>query len=96
MVAEPVETISNSMGADEADYDARTDALLLLEKQHLAEEWEMCQNDHSIRLSLVLSLPEISCHPASVTAVHNIRITLLSPTAPDSPLNFSFSTSDLL
>jgi hypothetical protein len=42
MVAGPVETISKGMGAD----DARIGALLL-EKQRLAEEWEMCQNDHS-------------------------------------------------
>jgi hypothetical protein len=41
MVAGPVETISSGMGADKADYDARTEAPLL-EKQRLAEEWEMC------------------------------------------------------
>jgi hypothetical protein len=44
MVAVPVETISNGVGADQADYEARIDALLA-EKQRLADEWEMCQDD---------------------------------------------------
>jgi NNP family nitrate/nitrite transporter-like MFS transporter len=44
MVAVPVETISNGMGSDQADYEARIDALLA-EKQRLADEWEMCKDD---------------------------------------------------
>jgi hypothetical protein len=42
--ASPAETTSNGMGADEADYEARVEALLL-EKQRIAEEWAMCQDD---------------------------------------------------
>jgi hypothetical protein len=44
MVAVPAETISNGMGSDQADYEARIDALLA-EKQRLADEWELCQDD---------------------------------------------------
>jgi hypothetical protein len=37
------------MGADEADYDAHTEALIL-EKQCLAEEWATYENYHSVLL----------------------------------------------